>query len=84
MKMRMLIYCIYIVIGGGILPALAQKFSPKYIREDNRSFKALTKTATPDGWIEFKAEAKVAADNFFTVHGNAIGLSEGYQMKLPR
>jgi hypothetical protein len=59
-------------MGGGMLSALAQKFNPKYLREDNKSFKSLTKSATPDGWLEFKTEAKIPVDNFFTLHGNTI------------
>ncbi|WP_157585680.1 hypothetical protein [Runella zeae] len=76
MKTRTLIYCIYIVMGGGILPALAQKFNPKYLREDNRSFKALTKTATPDGWIEFKKEARINPNTFFKDYANSLELGQ--------
>lgn len=35
--------------GGGRL--IAQKYQPKYLREDNKEFKNLTEKATDNGWI---------------------------------
>lgn len=32
----------------------AQKYQPKYLREDNKNFKNLTTRTDNDGWIEFK------------------------------
>ena len=61
-------YIIYLIIGmvfvgGGSL--LAQKYQPKYLREDNKIFKDLTERTTDNGWITFKKEAKLNPNSFF-------------------
>lgn len=54
MKKHLIFFLIYIVYGTGQL--LAQKYQPKYLREDNKEFKNLTTRTDNDGWIEFKKE----------------------------
>ena len=34
-------------MGGGLF---AQKYQPKYLREDNKAFKDLTERTTENGW----------------------------------
>ena len=51
----------------GINTCLAQKFKPKYLRENDKSLLALTSNATDDGWLEFKKDKDtegVSPDNF--------------------
>ena len=48
--------------GGGLL---AQKYQPKYLREDDQNLKNLTVRTDNDGWIEFKKDAKLNPNNFF-------------------
>ena len=56
-------------MGGGLL---AQKYQPKYLREDDKTFKNLTARADNDGWIEFKAEAKLNSNNFFKDYAGSL------------
>lgn len=63
--MKRILILLLFTLGYSVEILLAQKFQPKYLREDNWPFKALTKTATPDGWIEFKKEAKINPNTFF-------------------
>ena len=58
---------------------MAQKHNPKYLREDDKAFKELTKRTTPNGFIEFKEEAKVAAADFFTKYAQNLGLGQHYE-----
>ena len=68
--------------GGGLL--FAQKHNPKYLREDDKAFKELTKRTTPNGFIEFKEEAKVAAADFFTKYAQNLGLGQHYELQLTK
>ena len=65
-------------MGGGLL---AQKYQPKYLREDDKTFKNLTARADNDGWIEFKAEAKLNSNNFFKDYAQSLGLGQDYEFK---
>jgi Zn-dependent metalloprotease len=68
---------------GGVTNLFAQKFEPKYLREQDKSLLALTTNATSDGWLEFKAEA-IDAASFATRFAKAIGMGEGYSLQLVR
>jgi hypothetical protein len=69
-----------IIYWGGVL--LAQnKYQPKYLREDDKNFKSVTKRADNDGWIEFKREAKLSPNNFFKDYANSLGLDKDYNFK---
>lgn len=59
MKKHLILFLTCIVCGGGQL--LAQKYQPKYLREKDETFKNLTLQTTENGWIEFKAEARICA-----------------------
>ncbi|GAB2561499.1 hypothetical protein GCM10027190_09000 [Spirosoma areae] len=46
---------------------------------------ALTSRATDDGWLEFRADAEmVEAASFSTRFAKALGIEEGYQLRLVR
>ena len=69
--------------GGGVTNSFAQKFTPKYLRENDKSLLALTSRATDDGWLEFRSDAEpVAAVSFSTRFAKTLGLQDGYQLKL--
>ncbi|TAG51011.1 MAG: M4 family peptidase, partial [Runella slithyformis] len=65
--------------GGGLL---AQKYQPKYLRENDKSFKELTIKTTENGWIEFKKEAKINPNTFFKDYGSSLGLGKDYDFKI--
>ena len=60
------------------------KYSPKYLREDDKSFKALAKEMTPEGWIRFNEKSNIKRTDFFEKFGKNIGISKGYEMKKVR
>ena len=66
-------------MGGGLF---AQKYQPKYLREDNKAFKDLTNRTTENGWIEFKQEARVNPSTFFKNYASSLGLDKDYDFKL--
>ena len=70
--------------GGGISVHAQSKYTPKYLKEDDKAFKELVSEATPNGWMTFKAEAKVKASSFLETYGKRIGLGDGYSYKLIR
>lgn len=69
---------------GGVTNSFAQKFTPKYVRENDKTFLALTNNTSDNGWIEFRqdkdAEA-ISPDTFFDRFGKNLGFGEGYQMR---
>ena len=70
---------------GGVTNSLAQKYAPKYLRENDKSFLQLTSRATDNGWIEFRQDKDAEAikpETFFSRFGKNVGLNDGYQMKL--
>jgi Zn-dependent metalloprotease len=67
-------------MGGGLL--FAQKHNPKYLREDDKAFKEITKRTTSNGFIEFKEEAKVSAADFFTKYAQNLGLGQHYELQI--
>jgi hypothetical protein len=69
-------------MGGGRL--IAQKHNPKYLRENDAAFENITKRTTPNGFIEFKEEAKVAAADFFTQYAQNLGLDQHYELQLTK
>lgn len=79
MKKHLILFLICIVCEGGQL--LAQKYQPKYLREDNKAFKNLTTQVTPNGWIEFKREARINPNTFFKDYANSLGLGQHYDFK---
>ncbi|AXE19182.1 hypothetical protein DR864_16185 [Runella rosea] len=76
---KILIFLICLVYGGGRL--IAQKDRPKYLREDDKSFKEMTTRVSENGWIEFKKEAKINPQSFFKDYANSLGLSQHYDFK---
>lgn len=72
MKKHLILFLICTVFGAGRI--LAQKYQPKYLREDNKEFKNLTTQITSNGWIEFKKEARINPNTFFKDYGNNLGL----------
>lgn len=82
---KILILCLslcYLILGG--INSFAQKFQPKYIRENDKAFLALTSSTSNNGWIEFRQGKDVEAispDGFFDRFGKSLGLGEGYQMR---
>jgi Zn-dependent metalloprotease len=67
-------------MGGGRV--LSQdNYQPKYLREDNKSFKELTEKTTDNGWIEFKKGAKVSHNSFFKNYASSLGLDKDYDFK---
>lgn len=79
MKKLSIILVICLLYGGGRL--FAQKYQPKYLRENNQVFKELTSRTTENGWIEFKKEAKLNPNTFFKDYGNSLGLRQHYDFK---
>ena len=79
MKKYLIFFLICLIYGGERV--FAQKYQPKYIREDNREFKSLTTQVTPNGWIEFKKEAKLNTNTFFKDYANSLGLGQHYDFK---
>jgi Zn-dependent metalloprotease len=79
MKKHLLLFLVCIVWGGGKL--LAQKYQPKYLREDNKEFKNLATRITESGWIEFKKEARINPNTFFKDYSGSIGLTKDYDFK---
>lgn len=78
-----IIFCY--LIWGGVTNLFAQKYTPKYLRENDKALLALTSNATSYGWLEFSQDKDaevVKPDNFFERFGKTLGLGEGYQMKL--
>lgn len=71
-----------LLIFYGYERVIAQKYQPKYLREDDKNFKNLTVRADNDGWIEFKKESKLNPTTFFKDYGNSIGLGSEYDFKL--
>ena len=57
---------------GGVGLLFAQKDQPKYLRENDKTFKELTLRTTENGWIEFKKEAKINPNNFFKDYAKQI------------
>ena len=74
----------HVTCGGGIVTsANAQKYRPKYLREDDKAFRALTSYTSENGWIEFRRDITgVEATSFFDKFGKNLGLSDGYKMQL--
>lgn len=71
------------LIWGGVTDSFAQKFKPKYLRENDKSFLQLTSRTTDDGWIEFRADGDaVEAASFSTRFAKNLGLKEGYHLRL--
>ncbi len=59
------------------------KYQPKYLRENNGAFRALTSYVSESGWIEFRPGAEpVEPDAFFKRFGETIGLGNEYEMRL--
>ena len=68
---------------GGVTESFAQKFKPKYLRENDKSFLQLTSQATDDGWLEFRTDAEtIEVASFSTKFANNLGLKDGYQLRL--
>ena len=65
--------------GGGLI---AQKYQPKYLREDDQNFKNLTVRTDNDGWIEFKKDAKLNPNTFFKDYAGSLGLGKEYDFKI--
>jgi hypothetical protein len=49
---KILIFLLFLVYGHKQLKA--QKDLPKYLRENDKSFREMTARTTTNGWIEFK------------------------------
>ncbi len=79
MKKLLVYIAIFIVYGGGGL--IAQKYQPKYQKEDDKVFKSLTTRIDDDGWIEFKKEAKLNPNSFFKDYATNLGLGQHYDFK---
>lgn len=82
MNKILLIYVVNIIITGFNSSVIAQKYKPKYLRENDQAFKNLTLQTTENGWIEFKKEAKINPNTFFKDYSNSIGLGKDYDFKL--
>ena len=77
--LRYLVCCLMLV---GITDAFAQKFKPKYLRENDKSFLQLTSRATDDGWIEFRTDVEaIEAASFSTRFAKNLGLKDGYHLR---
>lgn len=62
---------------------LAQKYVPKYQRDDDKTIERLAKYVGEDGWIEFRQDDNtVQASEFFAKYGDNLGIGEGYEMRL--
>ncbi|WP_373512034.1 M4 family metallopeptidase [Persicitalea sp.] len=62
---------------------LAQKYIPKYQRDDDKTIERLAKYVGEDGWIEFRQDDNaVQASEFFTNYKDNLGIGEGYELKL--
>jgi Zn-dependent metalloprotease len=57
---------------------------PKFLRDDNKEIKDLTKRSSDNGWLEFKNDVKVVHTEFFTKYKNAFGLGVKDRMELVR
>ncbi|GAB3968471.1 hypothetical protein GCM10028806_12570 [Spirosoma terrae] len=80
---HLLVY--YFILGGGVTNLVAQPYQPKYLREQNKTFLALTTNATSDGWLDFRPDGEVIdAASFATRFAKAIGMGEGYSLQLVR
>jgi hypothetical protein len=78
-----LLVCYFVL--GGVTNLVAQKFEPKYLREQDKSLLALTTNATQDGWLDFRPDGEVIdAASFATRFAKAIGMGEGYSLQLVR
>ena len=51
------------LIWGGVTCSFAQKYTPKYLRENDKSLLQYTSRATDDGWLEFSAQAEPLNQN---------------------
>ena len=82
MKKNLTFVLLLIICGETSL--IAQKYQPKYLREDNKAFKSLTERTTENGWITFKKEAKVNPNTFFKDYASILGLERDYDFKPTR
>lgn len=70
-------------MGGVTYSSFAQKYTPKYLRENDKSLLQYTSRATDDGWLEFNAQAEpLEAKSFSTRFAKSLGLQDGYQLRL--
>ena len=77
-------FLVYIIICM-INTSYGQKFTPKYLRENDKALLALTSNATDDGWLEFRSDGEaVDVASFSTKFAKNIGLGEGYLLRLIR
>ena len=61
--MKKLLLSLLLLVYGGV-GLFAQKYQPKYLRQDDKAFKDLTIQTTDNGWIEFKKAARVNPTTF--------------------
>jgi Zn-dependent metalloprotease len=82
-KIFILALTLLVYLGGGVFAQTSNsaKYSPKYLREDNKEFKNLTEKTTDNGWIIFKKESKLNPNNFFKDYANSLGLGQHYDFK---
>jgi bacillolysin len=62
----------------------AQTPIPKFAQPDNKSIKDLTVSVDSNGWLYFRINAKVKANELFTTHREAMGLQEHDKMVLKK
>jgi Zn-dependent metalloprotease len=79
---KKLLFLLTLIIYGG--RGFSQKYQPKYLREDNKEFKAITSRTTDNGWITFKKEAKLNPNTFFKDYATSLGLDKDYDFKTTK
>jgi Zn-dependent metalloprotease len=58
------------------------RYKPKYLRENDTTFRAFASYLSETGFIRFDAEKRpIDPDTFFETYGSAIGLGKHYAMK---
>ncbi len=83
MKNLLILITIFIIYGKELLFG-QDRYQPKYLREDNKTFKDLTEKTNDNGWIEFKKDAKVSHNNFFKNYATSLGLDKDYDFKATK
>lgn len=74
----------YIIICG-INTCFAQKFNPKYLRENDKTILTFTSNATEDGWLDFNPIGEaIEVASFTNRFAKSIGMGEGYSLRLVR
>lgn len=83
MRKSLRYFCALLCLFVSANAVFAQKFKPKYLRENDTAFLKMLRSTTDDGWIEFNYETyPLEVTAFASRFAKNLGINEGYELRL--